>query len=109
VQALTIVLPDGDVLDVERGAVRAHAEGYFELQLARGPVRVPVPRYRMPRLPKLAAGYFAAGGMDLVDLFIGSEGTLGIVTAATLRVLPARPPSCLAFVPFAARQSAVAF
>ena len=55
----------------------------------------------MPAVPKLSAGYFAAPGMDLIDLFIGSEGTLGVITEVTLRVLPARPAMCLAFVPFA--------
>jgi D-lactate dehydrogenase (cytochrome) len=35
--------------------------------------------------------------MDLVDLFIGSEGTLGIVTEVTLRVVPL-PRRCLALV-----------
>jgi D-lactate dehydrogenase (cytochrome) len=45
--------------------------------------------------------------MDLIDLFIGSEGTLGVVTAVTLRVLPARPAMCLALVPFGDRRSAL--
>src|SRR5437879_1490654 len=58
VQALTIVLPSGDVLDVERGATRAHRDGYFDIELANRRVRVPVPRYRMPDVPKLSAGYF---------------------------------------------------
>jgi D-lactate dehydrogenase (cytochrome) len=109
VEALTVVLPSGDVLDIERGATRACREGYFDLTLADRPVRLEIPRYRMPALPKLSAGYFAAPEMDLIDLFIGSEGTLGIVTAATLRILPRRPNACLALVPFSERHRAFDF
>jgi D-lactate dehydrogenase (cytochrome) len=109
VDAITVVLPTGDVLDLERGAVCAHADGYFDIDLARGPVRVPAPTYRMPAVPKLSAGYFSAPGMDLVDLFVGSEGTLGVITEATLRLVCDRPAFCLAFVPFADRGAGVAF
>ena len=62
VNAITVVLPGGEVLDIERGAVRAHADGYFEIVSGRGTVRVPVPTYRMPQTAKLSAGYFAAPG-----------------------------------------------
>jgi D-lactate dehydrogenase (cytochrome) len=109
VQALTVVLANGDVLDVERGRIFASADGWFEIALSDRAARVEVPRYAMPRVVKLSAGYFAAPGMDLIDLFIGSEGTLGIVTEVTLRVLPPRPAVCLAFVPFADRQAALGF
>jgi len=108
VQAITVVLATGEVLDIERGQVIAHHDGYFEIESGRRTIRVPVPSYRAPQVAKLAAGYYAAPGMDLIDLFIGSEGTLGVVTEATLRVLPVRPTVCLAFVPFAARMSALA-
>jgi D-lactate dehydrogenase (cytochrome) len=54
----------------------------------------------MPAVPKLSAGYFAAPGMDLIDLFIGSEGTLGVITEITLRAVPRRPAFCLALVQF---------
>jgi D-lactate dehydrogenase (cytochrome) len=107
VEALTVVLPTGDVLDLQRGAARAHPDGYFELALADRIVRVPVPRYTMPRSPKLSAGYFAAQEMDPIDLWIGSEGTLGIITEVTLKILNARPPMCLAFVPFSNRGAAL--
>ncbi|MBZ5555969.1 MAG: FAD-binding oxidoreductase [Acidobacteriia bacterium] len=109
VRALTIVLANGDVLDVERGRVCASDDGAFEIALSDRVARVDVPRYVMPRVAKLSAGYFAAPGMDLIDLFIGSEGTLGVVTEVTLRVLPSRPALCLAFVPFADRHAALTF
>jgi D-lactate dehydrogenase (cytochrome) len=109
VERLTVVLASGDVLDIERGATRAHPDGYFEIVLEKQRVCVPVPRYRMPDVVKLAAGYFAAPSMDLIDLFIGSEGTLGIVSEATLRVVPHRPAHCLALVPFSTRKGAIAF
>ena len=105
VRALTIVLPNGDVLDVERGAIRA--SGGFEIAASDRTIAVPLPRYRMPRVPKCSAGYFAAPAMDPIDLFIGAEGTLGIVTSVTLRVLPVRPAQCLAFVPFTDRRAAL--
>jgi D-lactate dehydrogenase (cytochrome) len=63
----------------------------------------------MPDVAKVSAGYFAAPGMDLIDLFIGSEGTLGVITDVTLRVLPVRPAMCLALVPFADRGAALRF
>lgn len=92
VAALTVVLANGDVLDLERGQCCAHAEGYFEVVLASGERRrVPVPRYRMPDVPKRSAGYHAEPGMDLVDLFVGAEGTLGVISEVTLRLIPDRP------------------
>jgi len=48
-----------------------------------------VPKIPLPRSTKHSAGYRLAPGMDFVDLFIGSEGTLGVVTEAELQLLPA--------------------
>jgi D-lactate dehydrogenase (cytochrome) len=100
IRALTVVLACGDVLDLERGRVQAHPDGFFEIETAHGVVNVPVPTYRMPDVPKRSAGYFAAPGMDLIDLFIGAEGTLGVVVEATLGLLAPAPATCLALVPF---------
>ncbi len=44
----------------------------------------------------------AATGPDLREIFLGSEGTLGIVTEATLRILPKPPSRVLAAFAFPA-------
>jgi len=98
VDALSIVLADGSLVKIRRGEVTASPDGCFEFQAPSGRVvRMPVPTSVMPDVAKLSAGYFARPGMDLVDLFIGSEGTLGIVTDATLRVIPL-PRRCVVLV-----------
>ena len=56
-------------------------------------------RSRCPAVTKNTAGYLLRPGMDWVDLFVGTEGTLGVVTEATLRLLPA-PTAVLAGVVF---------
>ncbi|HEY3383665.1 MAG TPA: FAD-binding oxidoreductase [Vicinamibacterales bacterium] len=100
VKALTVVLACGEVLDIERGRVFASRNGIFEIETSRGVLRVPVPTYVMPDVPKRSAGYFAQPGMDLIDLFIGSEGTLGVIVEATLGIVTPAPGACLALVPF---------
>src|SRR6185503_9239397 len=47
-----------------------------------------LPTYSMPRVRKHASGYFVKPQMDVIDLFIGSEGTLGVILEAELRLLP---------------------
>jgi D-lactate dehydrogenase (cytochrome) len=98
VEALTIVLADGAVLDLTRGDIVADEDHCLVIPRADATaVTVPVPTYTMPAVPKLSAGFFARPGMDLVDLFIGAEGTLGVIVSATLRVIP-RPRRALALV-----------
>jgi D-lactate dehydrogenase (cytochrome) len=98
VEGIVVVLADGTVLDLKRGECRAHA-GRLQLQTRRGPVVVPVPSYVMPEVAKRSAGYHAAPEMDLVDLFVGSEGTLGVVAQVTFRVVAPAPQSALALIP----------
>jgi len=48
-----------------------------------------VPKISLPRTTKHSAGYPLAPGMEWVDLIVGNEGTLGVVTEAELQFLPA--------------------
>jgi D-lactate dehydrogenase (cytochrome) len=97
VHAVTVVLADGTVLELQRGARHAR-DRRFEIATKSGVIEVQLPRYRMPAVAKRSAGYYAADNADLVDLFIGAEGTLGIVTEITFRVLSPAPQSALALV-----------
>lgn len=58
-----------------------------------------VPKISLPCTTKHSAGYPLAPGMEWVDLMVGSEGTLGVVTEAELQLLPA-PGECLGGVVF---------
>ncbi len=99
VDGITVVLPCGHVLELMRGDVTAGTDGGFEIVCSHGTRRFKRGAYTLPDVPKCSAGYFTAPGMDLIDLFIGAEGTLGIIVNATLRVLPARPVVTFVLVP----------
>jgi glycolate oxidase len=52
-----------------------------------------------PRLKDVA-------GLSLTKLFVGSEGTLGVITELTLRLLPAPPPAATLVATFASVEAA---
>ncbi len=73
VRALTVATMDGRLRTFRRGE-----EIDFD-----------VPALPMPSTTKNTAGYPLRPRMDWIDLFVGSEGTLGVVTDAELTLLPA--------------------
>jgi D-lactate dehydrogenase (cytochrome) len=87
IAGLTVVLADGETLTLQRG--HAFATGHrFSLTTDSGRVLSgELPDYALPAV-KNAAGYWVRPGMDLLDLFIGCEGTLGIVAELELRLMP---------------------
>lgn len=89
VQAVTVVLADGSVLNAARGQYISDRTGRVEIRNPGGEVfHLDLPDYQQPAV-KNVAGYYSSPDMDIVDLFIGSEGTLGIITEVELRLAEA--------------------
>lgn len=100
VRRIRVVLANGDLLDINRGDIISK-DGKFIITLSDGTdVEVVVPTYEMPKT-KNAAGLFAKPDMDLIDLFIGSEGILGVITLVELGLhkLPDNIMTVMTFFP----------
>ena len=84
---LEIVLPDGELLHLRRGENFAVKNKLQLTAVSGNKISLSLPRFEMPKV-KNAAGYFIHENMDAIDLFIGQEGTLGVITSITLQLLP---------------------
>ena len=87
IEALTVVLADGDTLTLRRNQIFASGNR-FSLATTGGRIICgELPCLAMPAV-KNAAGYWVKPDMDMLDLFIGCEGTLGVITELELRLRP---------------------
>lgn len=99
VERIEIVLANGDLLNLSRGAHFAK-DGFVEIQTTNGnKIKAKVPTYNQPETRKNTSGYFSAENLDAIDLFIGSEGTLGVITEIKLKLLP-KPKGFLSGIVF---------
>ncbi|HSH31455.1 MAG TPA: FAD-binding oxidoreductase, partial [Candidatus Saccharimonadales bacterium] len=110
VESLKVVLSDGSLietrrlsarqLDRKKGQADFEGEVYRQLDGLLTDNAELIAR-AMPRTSKNAAGYALwrvkgrDGSFDLSQLLVGSQGTLGIVTEATLRTAPHNPRTTL--------------
>jgi D-lactate dehydrogenase (cytochrome) len=108
VDGLTVVLACGCVLDLNRGDHITDRTTGWTIACEHGERRVVPGTYHMPNVAKVSAGYFAADTIDLIDLFIGSEGTLGVITSAVLRTLPEQPAFAMALITTTSEAAALA-
>lgn len=87
VRGMRVFLANGEYLDILRGTYFASPEGQFIVHDSNGAATaITIPDYPQPRT-KSTAGFYTAPKMDLIDLFIGSEGVLGIVTSVDVALL----------------------
>jgi D-lactate dehydrogenase (cytochrome) len=99
IRRISVILPSGKPLDITRGDYR-FKQGVLN-HPSLGLVVLPSLEKQQPR--KNAAGLFINPEMDLIDLFIGSEGRLGLIAEADL-ILYEVPYSVVSFAVFCSEQ-----
>ncbi len=88
VTGLKVVLADGAVLNLKRGTAFSSDGKEVEVVTESGrQIRARVPSYQRPDVRKNVSGYYNAEPLDAIDLFVGSEGTLGVITEIELNLL----------------------
>jgi D-lactate dehydrogenase (cytochrome) len=87
VRGIRVLLTNGEFLDIPRGKYFASPAGRFTVYDTKGrSYTFYIPNYTLPRT-KSTSGIFTAPQMDLIDLFIGSEGVFGIVTRVDVALM----------------------
>ncbi len=105
---LSVVLSSGELLKIRRGELTAE-NGRFSVRKEHGrPLEIPCPTYDTPKT-KHAAGFFSRDSMDLIDLFIGSEGVLGVISSITIRLIEEPLATCSVVAFFKNEEEALDF
>lgn len=86
IERIEVILADGRHLNIRRGEIFSQKRE-FSFSLDGMGFNLSLPTYNLPRV-KTQAGYFVKDNMDLIDLFIGSEGTLGVIVEIDLALQP---------------------
>lgn len=101
VLSLEVVLSDGEVIETkpkeieterEKELVALHTKYAEQLRRAQGNVKKVASGYRLDRIMR-------GERIDLTPLFVGTQGTLGIVTKAVLKLVPIPKNTVLYIIP----------
>ena len=90
VRRIRVVLADGTFADVVRGEVKAEGRR-MSFSAGRNYFSFNVPGYDFNKSVKNSAGPMVSEDMDLLDLFIGSEGMFGVISEVDVYLAPRRP------------------
>lgn len=86
ISSLEIMLPTGEFITISRGEQFAIDDKLTIKTNTNRSIELELPEIHIP-ITKNAAGFFCKKNMDAIDLFIGSEGTLGMFTRIKLSLL----------------------
>lgn len=87
VEYLSCVLSNGEILKIKRGKYLFQNNSLQVFTDQNSCITIPSPVYLCPTV-KNASGYFSKPNMDLIDLLVGSEGTLAAVSEIGIKLLP---------------------
>ena len=87
IRHLRVALCDGVMLDLPRGKFSAEGRELSLVDEAGREYHLNLPTYQMPHT-KNASGYYVEDDMDAIDVFIGSDGTLGVITEIEVELIP---------------------
>lgn len=96
IESIRLVLTNGAVLAVNRGEIDIRDHDVLHIYGPAGLLTIPIHTHARPII-KNTAGYYLDHSVDLLDLLIGSEGTLGVISEITLS-LRKKPESILGLV-----------
>jgi D-lactate dehydrogenase (cytochrome) len=86
IKSIDIAFTDGSIAKIERRKYFADDAGNISFETSKGIKSIRLPKYDLPKI-KNSAGYYNYKNADLIDIFIGSEGTLGVILKAELFVV----------------------
>lgn len=99
IRRIRVVLPEGNFMVLKRGDYKADGRR-MSFPSGRNYYSFELPHYDFNTGVKNAAGPMIHEDMDLLDLFIGSEGIFGVITEADIRLAPWHPlVSNIVFLP----------
>ncbi|MFA4991230.1 MAG: FAD-binding oxidoreductase [Candidatus Omnitrophota bacterium] len=103
IKGLKIILSSGDILALKRGEHLVKKGKAYNLKSKNKEIKIQIPGYTMPGI-KTAAGYYVKDNMDLLDIFIGHEGTLGLISEIEI-ALGVPPENIMSFFGFFSKET----